>query len=351
MGKIILHVLAMSSYSGAENVVCQIINMFSEDQNIKMIYCSPEGSIRKVLKEKKIEFEPMEILSVSELKRIIHKIQPDIIHAHDVRATLFSALSCGNITLISHMHNNWENLRKISIKGFFYLFAVRKAAAIIWVSDSAFKQYKYAKQLEKKSVILKNIISVNTVRKMAAENPPDKIFDIVNIGRLMYQKNPERLIEIIEKAVRENPDLKAGLIGNGELSDSIRSLIREKKLESNIKMLGYIDKPLGIVKNAKVFLMASRWEGTPMCVLEALALGVPVVGTPVDGMLDLVHNGENGYLSDDNDVLAKRLLEISSDSELHDRLSKTAIELSNERNSVVDYKKVLERLYEVNISE
>lgn len=346
MKKTILHVLAMSSYSGAENVVCQIIEMFKDDIDSRMVYCSPDGSIRKVLSEKKIKFEPMSNLSVGELKRVIRKVNPTIIHAHDVRATLFSSICRGDAKLISHIHNNWENLRKVSLKGMLYYVAARKASEIIWVSESAFNQYKYSSKLKNKSTILKNIINVDQIRGAVANSSCNKKYDIINIGRLTYQKNPERLINVIEKVVKRKPKLKAALIGEGELAEHIKELIQEKKLGSNIELLGYIDNPLGYVKNAKVFLLTSRWEGTPMAVLESLALGTPVVGTPVDGMLDLIKDDENGYLSDDDSTMSDDILRIIESTELHDRLSNTALEFSDEKNSVAKYKTVLEKIYE-----
>lgn len=342
---IVLHVLAMSSYSGAENVVCQIIKMFSGDRDIRMIYCSPDGPIRKVLEEKNIEFEPIAKLSVPELSKVIRKIKPDIVHAHDVRATVYSALCCDNAMLVSHMHNNWEDLRKMSLKGIIYLLATKKTSKIIWVSDSAFRQYRYSDRLKKKSVILKNIIDVEQIRNTAEQNLSEIKYDIVNVGRLTYQKNPERLIRIIDKMVKKNPGLKVGLIGDGELAETIKCMVREKNLEPNVEMLGYVGRPLGIIKNAKAFLLVSRWEGTPMVVLEALALGVPVVGTPVDGMLDLVQDGKNGFLSVNDDEIADHLANIISDSNLHDNLSKEAMERSEIRNSVADYKLVLKNVY------
>lgn len=44
-----------------------------------------------------------------------------------------------------------------------------------------------------------------------------------------------------------------------------------------------------------MMIMTSLWEGTPMCALEALAMGIPIVSTPVDGLCDLIENGKNGF--------------------------------------------------------
>lgn len=71
--------------------------------------------------------------------------------------------------------------------------------------------------------------------------------------------------------------------------------------------------------------MTSLWEGTPMCVLEAMSLGVPVVSTPTDGVSMVVDNNETGFLTDSDELLADKCLEIVRDSELHNSLSTKSI--------------------------
>ena len=59
--------------------------------------------------------------------------------------------------------------------------------------------------------------------------------------------------------------------------------------------------------------MTSLWEGTPMCALEAMALGVPIVSTPTDGLNDLIVHGKTGYLSDNNAELSQFIVKLASD--------------------------------------
>ena len=90
----ILHVLASNKFSGAENVACQIIKMFSDrEPGIEMAYCSPKGEIEQALNKEKIDYYPLKKLNKRELKRVIKTFKPDIIHAHDMRASFYSAIS------------------------------------------------------------------------------------------------------------------------------------------------------------------------------------------------------------------------------------------------------------------
>lgn len=126
----ILHVLVSGTYNGAENVVCQIIDMFKDDNNIEMYYCSLDGPVRIALEERGINFQPVKELSIKELKRVIRNVQPTIVHAHDMRAGFLASLACGKIPLISHIHNNNYDSRSISLKAILYLYAALKAKHI-----------------------------------------------------------------------------------------------------------------------------------------------------------------------------------------------------------------------------
>ena len=69
----VLHLLQSDRFSGAENVVCQIIGVFKDNPDIEMAYCSRDGQIRDALDERRIKFYPITNLKISEVKRVIHE--------------------------------------------------------------------------------------------------------------------------------------------------------------------------------------------------------------------------------------------------------------------------------------
>ena len=97
--------------------------------------------------------------------------------------------------------------------------------------------------------------------------------------------------------------------------------------------------------------MTSLREGLPMCVLESMAFGVPIVSTPTDGVLSLIDDGFNGFLSDDNTVIAQKIINILQDKELHDYLSNNQIKKFNDVNDVDKYKRVMLGIYRNSVSE
>lgn len=341
----ILHLLQSNRFSGAENVVCQIISILS-DTNIDFIYCSRDGQIRESLYERKIKFSPIDKLSVSEVKRVINKEKPDIIHAHDMRASFYASLVCGNIPIISHIHNNNFDSRGLSLKSILYCYAAKKAKHIFWVSKSSFTGYIFHNFFKDKSTILYNIIDIDSLYKKMQLDNNSYNYDVVYLGRLTYPKNPQRVIDVLGKVIRVKNNLKVAIIGTGDLSDEIVQMIKYKKLETNIDYLGFQTNPYKILHDSKVMIMTSRWEGTPMCALEAMSLGVPIVSTPTDGLNELVLDGDTGYLSSDDDALANKICNILNNEQLRKKLSLNSSRKAKELMNIDDYKRKILRIYD-----
>lgn len=341
----VLHLLQSPHFSGAENVVCQIIGMFRDNQDIEMAYCSRDGQIREALSERNIKFYPMTKLKISEVKRVIKEYKPDVIHAHDMRASYIAALCCGKIPLISHIHNNSFGSRGISTKSIAYILAGIKAKHIFWVSKSAYDGYFFKKLFKKKSSVLQNIIDIDALYDKMQSDKNEYEYDIVYVGRLTYQKNPERLIDVFEKVCKINGNVKIAVIGTGDLEENVRALSHEKGLDDNIDFLGFRSNPLKIVYDSKVMIMTSRWEGTPMCALEAMCLGTPIVSTPVDGLKDIIVNDVNGYLCDDNETLADKIVSYINSPIKLQQMSDEQIALSLKWNNNETYKQKLLKIY------
>lgn len=341
----ILHLLNTGQFSGAENVVCQIINMFANDADIEMAYASPDGQIREALAERGISFFPMKKLRKKELRRAIKAYAPDILHAHDVRAAVLASLFHKNVKLISTIHVNDVSMRSPSLKVILFCAAARKIRHIFWVSRSCFEQYYFKALVASKSSVLTNVIDRDALIGKMRTDSSDYPYEIIYVGRLTAQKDPLRLAEVLALAAAQKQNLQAAVIGSGDLEDSMKARIKELGIERNVCFLGFQSNPLKMMRDAKVMLMTSAWEGTPMCALEAMALGVPIVSTPADGMRDLVLDGKTGYLSEDNAVLAERMVRILQDPQLYKSLSAGTEKRFAEISDIKGYKKSLKDVY------
>lgn len=308
--KRVLHLLASNKYSGAENVACTIISNLSDD--FDMVYCSPRGPIEEMTKKRGVKYFGIDKLNCRNLKKIIREFRPDIIHAHDFRASLVASRFGKKYEVVSHIHLDNPKVRKFGVWSVLYWISTSKYKNIIWVSESAFKNYyfKNSKRIKKKSIVLRNVIDGKYIRAKANEYKVDDSFDLVFIGRLSEQKNPERAIEIVRMIKGYKNDIKMAMIGDGEKYNKIKKMIAEYGLQNNIKLYGFVGNPYPILKNAKILFMTSKFEGTPMVILEAQALGKPIVSTRVGGLEKLVKNGENGFLSDSDGELVRNVMKI-----------------------------------------
>ncbi|MCR4695127.1 MAG: glycosyltransferase [Pseudobutyrivibrio sp.] len=124
----------------------------------------------------------------------------------------------------------------------------------------------------------------------------------VAIGRLAPQKNHIRLIKQFKLLKDENPDNGVKLIikGSGELEEELQNLITDLDLSKEVKILSYSSSSFQLLKNAEAFVLASRFEGLPNVVLEAFAVGCPVIAS------DCL-SGPRELLDDDKDYSKKYL--------------------------------------------
>ena len=340
----VLHVLNSRIYSGAEKVVCQIVHMF--EGQVEMVYCSPYSEIvESMLAQEGVTYLPIDSLVPAQLSRIIREQKPDIIHAHDMRAGFVAALCCGNIPLISHIHNNAYDSRGLSVKSIAYLLAAFRAKHILWVSRSSYEGYFFHKFFAGKSSVLFNIIDLQQVYDKRDQDDNVYDFDAIYIGRLTYQKNPQRLMQLCALMKQQKPDIRLAVVGTGELEEETKALCTQLGLDENVFFMGFQSNPMKMLSNSKCMLLPSRWEGTPMCALEAMALGVPVVSTPTDGLVDLLDEGQTGFLSDEDAVLVDKAVALATDAKLRDRMSAIARQKAVEINDVKTYKDAIAKWY------
>lgn len=350
--KKVLHLISTNIYSGAENVAAQIIKGLEKNKSYRdyeMVYCSTSGKIDSILESKKIKHLKLKKFNYFEIKKIIKEYNPDIIHAHDIKASIYAGLlKTKQNKVISHVHVNNKNMSKLNLKTLLYNLVTNKFDKIIWVSKSCYENYKFKnkKKIKANSEILYNVINKQEIYDLISKN--DEFvnqYDLIYLGRLTYQKNPQRLIELINLIKQEKEDLKVAIIGDGEYKEEIETKIKELKLENNIKMYGFLSNPYKILNNSKILLMTSRFEGTPMCAIEAMALNKVIVSTPTDGLVDLIKNNETGVYSNDNETLKNSILEILNNKSKYNNMVKNVEKRYLEIFDYDNYMKKINEMY------
>lgn len=338
----ILHILNTCSFSGAENVAITIIKNMRPGYTAA--YASLDGSIKTKLDEDNVEFLPIKKMTPKEIKRIIEEYTPDIIHAHDFTTSVISALTNTKIPIVSHLHNNVPWLSKYSFYSFLYLVASIRLKKILGVSDAIFDEYVFSKLINVKTQVVSNPVNVKDI-KIKADAGTKKQYDVIFLGRLTEQKNPFRFIQLMEKLKTDIPDLKVAMIGTGDLSELCKTLINKLNLDKTIELLGFMNNPYGVLSQSKVLCMTSEWEGFGLVAVEALSLGVPVVATPVGGLLGIV-NDDCGLLTFEDEKYISEVKKMVLDNESRMKKSKHASLRAYELDNVKEYISALENLYE-----
>lgn len=343
--KTVIHLLNTNSFSGAENVVITLIRQMKAEygKEYKFFYASRPGSIEKILKKEDIDFLPVEKMSISVIKRIFKKYNPQIVHAHDFTASMVSAAAAGKASVISHLHGNPFWIRSYNIKSVSYFLTTFRYYKILTVSNAIGREYIFGKRLKDKILNIGNPVNIAEIQRRAEERDGEK-YDIVFLGRLAEPKNPLRFIHIVDNLLKKDVSVSAVMIGDGDLKAECHREIEKSNLQGNITMKGFLDNPYPVLKNAKLLCVTSGWEGFGLMAVEALALKVPVITTDVGGLRDIV-NESCGYFCKTDEEFARRIEEILNDDTLREKLSEGASVRAEELNNMQQYSKTMYELY------
>lgn len=341
----VLHLISTSLFSGAENVACQIINLFKSDNGYDMKYCAVIGKNKEALEIRKIPVLKLDKFNIHDIKKAIREYNPDIIHAHDPKSTIASAIASRGKKIIAHIHSNHRYMRKISIKScIFHFYIEKRISSIIWVSDSALNEYIFNKKINKKidSVVLRNVVNPNELKDIARNDKDQYSFDLVFLGRMEDVKNPLRFIDIMSQIQKNKRDIKVAMIGDGSLMNEVKTKVNELGLEKNITIFGNLINPYKILLSSKILVITSRYEGTPMNALESIACGIPIVSTPVDGLLELL---DKRYLCSSDAEFISVIIDLLTSQKNIMGYRNRLITVDSSINNVSKYKKILEQLY------
>lgn len=122
------------------------------------------------------------------------------------------------------------------------------------------------------------------------------------IGRLSGEKGVLNFVKTIPKILEERYEIKFLIGGDGYLRDKIEEYLDENNLNNKVELVGWIshDKIPDYLNKLKLLVLPSYTEGLPNIMLEAMACETPVLATPVGAIPDIIKNGENGFIMEDN---------------------------------------------------
>lgn len=342
--KLVFHFLNTGNYSGAENVVVNIATLLSDYHHI---YVSPDGPINDILIKNNIEHISIPKLSFMSYLHVINKYKPDIIHAHDFRASIIAGILGHSVKryggkIISQLHKNDMRMMHISIISMFFYLTLNQFSKIIVVSQSVINEYIFSEKLKKKAVVINNIVNFEKMKNDSLEFDVDH-YDIVYVARMSDEKGPLRFIDIIEQVNKINP-VTVTWVGDGDMFEIVKHKIEIKHLEHVIKLVGFQSNPYPYMRSSSISVMTSKYEGFGLSALESQLLGKPVVSTNVGGLSGIL-TSSTGLLTNDDSEFIDEIIRLLNDSEYYLFKKKNAQERSKQINDISGYIRKLNCIY------
>jgi len=159
---------------------------------------------------------------------------------------------------------------------------------------------------------------------------------IGTVGRIERQKNLDVFLAAAQGFLREHPDTRFTIVGDGSLRAATVEAVRQRGLEANVTLPGTTAEVPAFLAGLDQFWLTSDYEGTPNVVLEAMAAGVPVVATRVGGTGEVIEDGRTGMLVEarDSQALLRAALRLASDTTLATSVGAAARSAARERFSL-----------------
>jgi glycosyltransferase involved in cell wall biosynthesis len=211
--------------------------------------------------------------------------------------------------------------------------AITNAIADMLVSDGI-PRHKIA--LVNEGVDVERIVSLPTADVHEECYLPVGSPVVGNVAALVPHKGQHYLVEAAALVVREVPDARFVILGDGELREQLEREIKQKHLERHVFLAGFRSNAQELIKSFDVFVMSSLTEGLCTSIIDAMAAAKCVVATEAGGIPEVVAHGETGFLVPirDSKALAQRLVQTLKDEPLRTRMGEAGLARARARFTV-----------------
>ena len=293
------------------------------------------------------------------LLKVLREKRADIVHLHGYGATTFGRMCAWRIGIpaILHEHANHGDtpwFQKIADR----LLAPHTDLAIaVSESTGAFTTRARLMPRERTKVVYLGAPLDEFARERSAQEiagarqalgiAPGTVA-IGTITRLMPSKGNQYLVEAAPKILATHPAARVFIVGEGELQGDLEAQARALQLGDKLVFSGFVRDVAAALAAFDIIVFPSLWEGTPLTVFEALAMGKPIVATDADGLLDVLTDRKDALIvpKADSTALARAVAEVIGDRSLAARLGAEATR-TGQRYDIAAFVRKMERLYEL----
>lgn len=359
--KVVL-VIPKNVSGGAERVMIKIANYFAlndidvslinfdkntkfydVDEKVRYIKMNLEFKFKnkflKILQMPQIEFKRFRFI-----RKELKKIRPDIVIPFLKTAELLTIPNCINLDIpfcvsLRNDYNEYNIFMKAFVK-----YTYKRANLVVLQTEQVKEELQ--KIVKCNAVVIENPLDEQTYSKDIFVGSRRKV--IVNVGRLIEQKNQTMLIKAFSKISKEFPEYELHIFGDGKLKKELVQLIDSLKLNEKVFLKGVVPNVLLNNNDVSLFVMSSDFEGFPNALVEAMANGIPVISTDfaTNAANQLLKSGECGKLVQVGNVeqLADAIKEVLSNEEKFSEKAQKALYVREKLDSIKICRKWIDEL-------
>lgn len=294
----VIHALG---YSGAGKMIVYLANHFSKlgyevvlyvEEQIGQHYDMEPGV--QVYQETEFfkNYYTRHFQQIFQLRRRVKEINPDLVISFQTNQNALSVLATRKRHIPVIVSERGDPYQYHDIVAKLKTWVINKAEGGVFQTKKAM-QY-YGKELQSRSVVIYN---PNTV--VGIERPIERNNEIAFVGRFdIHQKRQDLAVEAFKIVAEKVPDVKLVFYGAGKEQIIIKKKVEELGLSNRVLFKGLVKDVPNAIKDSRMFLMTSDFEGMPNALIEAMACGLPCVSTDCSpgGASELIKSGENGVI-------------------------------------------------------
>jgi glycosyltransferase involved in cell wall biosynthesis len=330
-----VHIDTARTWRGGQNQVLLTVTGLEEIGHPAVLVAHDSGELKRRAREglRFVGFSPkseFDVHAAWQLGRVFTDIQPDVVHAQDPMAVALAAMALSmnprlarrpllvasrrvDFHLKRHAFSKWK-YRQIDV----FIAASRLIASMLANDGIPSDRIEVVHD----GVNLSAIDKQPAIDVHAAFWLPHGAPIVGNVAALVAHKGQRHLVAAAARVVREIPDARFLILGEGELRPALERQIRDLGLERHALLPGFRPEVVGLQKSFDLFVMSSVTEGLGSAMLDAMACSTPVIATRAGGIPEAIEDGRDGLLvpPQDHAALAQAIIRLLRDVPLRRRL-------------------------------
>ncbi|MBU6427041.1 glycosyltransferase family 4 protein [Patescibacteria group bacterium] len=322
----ILYIITKSNWGGAQRHVYDLATAVKSKGHTPIVALGGDGVLMKRLEDAGVKTHTISQLgknisldkdaaSFKDIFRIIKREKPDILHLHSPKAAGLGALAGRTsgvkkilVTVHGFSFNEDRPTAQKLLITFFSWLTMLLAHKTVLLSEKEYSQaLRFPGVKNKLSLIPLGIkqpvfISIDGAKREISRlicmdpNEFSKRILIGTLAELHPNKGLPYLVNALEQTVKSHPNVACVIVGDGQDAAALHLMVKDKKLENNVFLTGYLENASEYLKAFNIFVLPSIKEGLPYAILEAAYASLPVVATTVGGIPEIVEDMKSGVL-------------------------------------------------------